>query len=230
MADSYFSKALNVLNGIIFIFNKPLHLQALASPSGPLPLDTPQVLDSPLLPPLASPTRARSPDVISSASTAMSQDMPEIASQTMQHQRGLVPSLEPLPLSALQTDSMASAASALHLLTSPRTASNNGCVDYRRRQGCNLTKNEKLTLHSEYRNQHNIKYCKYNMQEINFPKHQHRPRMNKATLFSVSACCPLNSEVQTGQSQSRDSATPHLYSRTPCHRRTLLEEDPQMVA
>uniref|UniRef100_A0A673A5L9 Enhancer of mRNA-decapping protein 4 n=1 Tax=Sphaeramia orbicularis TaxID=375764 RepID=A0A673A5L9_9TELE len=92
--------------------------------SGPLALDTPQVLDSPLLPPLASPTRARSPDVISSASTAMSQDMPEIASQTLQLQRGLVSSLDPLPLSALQTDSMASAASALHLLTSPRTANN----------------------------------------------------------------------------------------------------------
>uniref|UniRef100_A0A671V8K9 Enhancer of mRNA-decapping protein 4 n=1 Tax=Sparus aurata TaxID=8175 RepID=A0A671V8K9_SPAAU len=86
---------------------------------GPLSLDAPQVLDSPLLPPLASPTRARSPDVISSASTAMSQDMPEIASQTLQLQRGLVSSLEASPLSALQTDSMASAASALHLLTSP---------------------------------------------------------------------------------------------------------------
>uniref|UniRef100_A0A673A3Y4 Enhancer of mRNA-decapping protein 4 n=1 Tax=Sphaeramia orbicularis TaxID=375764 RepID=A0A673A3Y4_9TELE len=94
---------------------------------GPLALDTPQVLDSPLLPPLASPTRARSPDVISSASTAMSQDMPEIASQTLQLQRGLVSSLDPLPLSALQTDSMASAASALHLLTSPRTANNRYC-------------------------------------------------------------------------------------------------------
>uniref|UniRef100_A0A8D0AVK2 Enhancer of mRNA-decapping protein 4 n=1 Tax=Sander lucioperca TaxID=283035 RepID=A0A8D0AVK2_SANLU len=101
---------------------------ALASPIGPLTLDSPQVLDSPLLPPLASPTRARSPDVISSASTAMSQDMPEIASQTLQLQRGLVSSLEPLPLSALQTDSMASAASALHLLTSPRTANNNRSV------------------------------------------------------------------------------------------------------
>ncbi|XP_074488218.1 enhancer of mRNA-decapping protein 4 isoform X2 [Sebastes fasciatus] len=99
-------------------------LQALSSPIGPMALDSPQILDSPLLPPLASPTRARSPDVISSASTAMSQDMPEIASQTMQLQRGLVSSLEPLPLSALQTDSMASAASALHLLTSPRTANN----------------------------------------------------------------------------------------------------------
>uniref|UniRef100_A0A7N6ASW0 Enhancer of mRNA-decapping protein 4 n=1 Tax=Anabas testudineus TaxID=64144 RepID=A0A7N6ASW0_ANATE len=95
----------------------------------PLALDNPQILDSPLLPPLASPTRARSPDVISSASTAMSQDMPEIASQTLQLQRGLVSTLEPLPLSALQTDSMASAASALHLLTSPRTANNNNrCV------------------------------------------------------------------------------------------------------
>lgn len=103
-------------------------LQALASPSGPLALDSPQVLDSPLLPPLASPTRARSPDVISSASTAMSQDMPEIASQTLQLQRGMVSSLEPLPLSALQTDSMASAASALHLLTSPRTANSNSLL------------------------------------------------------------------------------------------------------
>uniref|UniRef100_A0A7N5ZUS8 Enhancer of mRNA-decapping protein 4 n=1 Tax=Anabas testudineus TaxID=64144 RepID=A0A7N5ZUS8_ANATE len=101
---------------------------ALVSPSSPLALDNPQILDSPLLPPLASPTRARSPDVISSASTAMSQDMPEIASQTLQLQRGLVSTLEPLPLSALQTDSMASAASALHLLTSPRTANNNNSL------------------------------------------------------------------------------------------------------
>ncbi|XP_015820695.3 enhancer of mRNA-decapping protein 4 [Nothobranchius furzeri] len=103
-------------------------LQALASPTGPLSLDSPQVPDSPLLPPMASPTRARSPDVISSASTALSQDMPEIASQTLQLQRGHVTSLETLPLSALQTDSMASAASALHMLTSPRTASNNGLL------------------------------------------------------------------------------------------------------
>ncbi|XP_041852638.1 enhancer of mRNA-decapping protein 4 isoform X3 [Melanotaenia boesemani] len=104
------------------------NLPALASPGGPLALDNPQVLDSPLLPPLASPTRARSPDVISSASTAMSQDMPEIASQTLQLQRGLVSNLESLPLSALQTDSMASAASALHLLTSPRTANSNSLL------------------------------------------------------------------------------------------------------
>ncbi|XP_071059553.1 enhancer of mRNA-decapping protein 4 isoform X2 [Pseudochaenichthys georgianus] len=103
-------------------------LQALASPSGPLALDGPQVLDAPLLPPLASPTRARSPDVISSASTAMSQDMPEIASQTLQLQRVLGSSLESSPLSALQTDSMASAASALHLLTSPRTANSNSLL------------------------------------------------------------------------------------------------------
>ncbi|KAM8892968.1 enhancer of mRNA-decapping protein 4 isoform 3-T3 [Spinachia spinachia] len=100
------------------------NLQALVSPSGPLSLDSPQVLDPPHLPHLASPTRARSPDVISSASTAMSQDMPEIASQTLQLQRGHVSSLEQVPLSALQTDSMASAASALHLLTSPRSANN----------------------------------------------------------------------------------------------------------
>uniref|UniRef100_A0A671VER9 Enhancer of mRNA-decapping protein 4 n=1 Tax=Sparus aurata TaxID=8175 RepID=A0A671VER9_SPAAU len=120
---SNFYKLLYTVNYIIHFFHYTalLCLQALASPSGPLSLDAPQVLDSPLLPPLASPTRARSPDVISSASTAMSQDMPEIASQTLQLQRGLVSSLEASPLSALQTDSMASAASALHLLTSPRT-------------------------------------------------------------------------------------------------------------
>lgn len=97
-------------------------LQVLGSPSDALALDPPQVPDSPLLPPLASPTRARSPDVISSASTVMSQDMPEIATQTLQLQRGH--SLEPLQLPALQTDSMASAACALHLLTSPRSANN----------------------------------------------------------------------------------------------------------
>uniref|UniRef100_A0A3P9QD26 Enhancer of mRNA-decapping protein 4 n=1 Tax=Poecilia reticulata TaxID=8081 RepID=A0A3P9QD26_POERE len=85
--------------------------------SGPLGLDSPQVPDSPLLLPLASPTRARSPDVISSASTVMSQDMPEIATQTLQLQRSH--GLEALQLPALQTDSMASAACALHLLTSP---------------------------------------------------------------------------------------------------------------
>uniref|UniRef100_A0A8C7XZ63 Enhancer of mRNA-decapping protein 4 n=1 Tax=Oryzias sinensis TaxID=183150 RepID=A0A8C7XZ63_9TELE len=94
---------------------------ALSPPIGPLALDSPQPLDSPLLPPLTSPTRARSPDVISSASTVMTQDMPEIA-QTLQLQRGFVASMEALPLPALQMDSMASAASALHLLTSPLSA------------------------------------------------------------------------------------------------------------
>lgn len=93
-------------------------LDAIQAPSGA------QVLDPPLLPPMASPTRARSPDVISSASTVMSQDMPEIATQTLQLQRGLVSTMDSLPLSSLQTDSMASAASALHLLTSPRAANN----------------------------------------------------------------------------------------------------------
>ncbi|XP_061773440.1 enhancer of mRNA-decapping protein 4 isoform X4 [Nerophis ophidion] len=112
------------------------NIQAFASTSAPIGIDSPLVLDSPLFPPLASPTRARSPDVISSASTVMSQDMPEIASQTLQLQHGLVSTLDSLPMSALQTDSMASAASALHLLTSPRSANSNsllppelGCVD-----------------------------------------------------------------------------------------------------
>uniref|UniRef100_A0A8C5C5K6 Enhancer of mRNA-decapping protein 4 n=1 Tax=Gadus morhua TaxID=8049 RepID=A0A8C5C5K6_GADMO len=103
----------------------PVSPQILAGVSGPLSLDGAQVLDAHLLPHQASPTRARSPDVISSASTAMSQDMPEIASQTLPLQRGLVSIPEPLPMAALQADSMASAANALHLLTSPRGPSIN---------------------------------------------------------------------------------------------------------
>ncbi|CAB1323235.1 unnamed protein product, partial [Coregonus sp. 'balchen'] len=94
------------------------NMPGLPSPNPPLSLD-PQVIE-PMLIQQASPTRARSPDVISSASTAMSQDIPEIASETLQRGLGGVSgaeSREPLP--ALHTDSMASAASALHLL-SPR--------------------------------------------------------------------------------------------------------------
>uniref|UniRef100_A0A8C2A8G4 Enhancer of mRNA-decapping protein 4 n=1 Tax=Cyprinus carpio TaxID=7962 RepID=A0A8C2A8G4_CYPCA len=79
-------------------------------PNPPLSLDL-QVLD-PMVVPLASPTRARSPDVISSASTAMSQDIPEIASETLQ--RGLAgAAADSGPV--LHSDSMASAASVLHL-------------------------------------------------------------------------------------------------------------------
>lgn len=63
--------------------------------------------------PQASPSRTRSPDVISSASTALSQDIPEIASEALS--RGFSASAP----EGLEPDSMASAASALHLL-SPR--------------------------------------------------------------------------------------------------------------
>ncbi|XP_036753664.2 enhancer of mRNA-decapping protein 4 isoform X2 [Manis pentadactyla] len=63
--------------------------------------------------PQASPSRTRSPDVISSASTALSQDIPEIASEALSRGFG---SSSP---EGLEPDSMASAASALHLL-SPR--------------------------------------------------------------------------------------------------------------
>ncbi|NXL88265.1 EDC4 protein, partial [Alectura lathami] len=79
----------------------------------------------PLVVPQASPTRERSPDVISSASTAMSQDIPEIASETLQRSFAAAPPglssevLEP----SHHADSMASAASALHLL-SPRNRHN----------------------------------------------------------------------------------------------------------
>lgn len=89
-------------------------------PNLPLSLDL-QAID-PMMVPQASPTRARSPDVISSASTAMSQDIPEIASETLQ--RGLAgASADPLDsIPSLHSDSMASAASVLHLL-SPRARS-----------------------------------------------------------------------------------------------------------
>ncbi|NWW85064.1 EDC4 protein, partial [Rhynochetos jubatus] len=79
----------------------------------------------PLVVPQASPTRERSPDVISSASTAMSQDIPEIASETLQRSFAAAPS--GLPAEVLEpshhADSMASAASALHLLP-PRNRHN----------------------------------------------------------------------------------------------------------
>ncbi|KAJ8417904.1 hypothetical protein AAFF_G00227470 [Aldrovandia affinis] len=95
------------------------NLQVIPSPNPPLSLDLQAI--EPLLVPQASPTRERSPDVISSASTAMSQDIPEIASETLQ--RGLsVAGADPRDLS-LHSDSMASAASALHLL-SPRNRNN----------------------------------------------------------------------------------------------------------
>uniref|UniRef100_A0A674JHL9 Enhancer of mRNA-decapping protein 4 n=1 Tax=Terrapene triunguis TaxID=2587831 RepID=A0A674JHL9_9SAUR len=85
----------------------------------PLALELQEV--EPLVVAQASPTRERSPDVISSASTAMSQDIPEIASETLQRSFAAAPA--GLPAEVLEpnhhADSMASAASALHLL-SPR--------------------------------------------------------------------------------------------------------------
>lgn len=88
-----------------------------SSPNPPLSLDLQSI--EPMVVPQASPTRARSPDVISSASTAMSQDIPEIASETLQ--RGLASAAaDSVPV--LHSDSMASAASVLHLL-SPRARS-----------------------------------------------------------------------------------------------------------
>ncbi|XP_075043540.1 enhancer of mRNA-decapping protein 4 [Mixophyes fleayi] len=74
----------------------------------------------PLVAPQASPTRERSPDVISSASTAMSQDIPEIASETLQRNYPATISLGLAPEGSDTTDhvpSMSSAASALHLLS-----------------------------------------------------------------------------------------------------------------
>ncbi|XP_025025140.1 enhancer of mRNA-decapping protein 4 isoform X2 [Python bivittatus] len=90
------------------------------SPGNP-PLALEQEEVEPLVVPQSSPTRERSPDVISSASTAMSQDIPEIASETLQRSFGAAPSGLPVEMldSNPHADSMASAASALHLL-SPR--------------------------------------------------------------------------------------------------------------
>uniref|UniRef100_A0A4W3JSY6 Enhancer of mRNA-decapping protein 4 n=1 Tax=Callorhinchus milii TaxID=7868 RepID=A0A4W3JSY6_CALMI len=108
-------------NSLFFFFlpNVPLQVSGTSNPSLPLEL---QSVDA-LCVPQSSPTRERSPDVISSASTAMSQDIPEIASETLQ--RAFISSvlsseiLEP----SHPADSMASAASALHLL-SPRSRPN----------------------------------------------------------------------------------------------------------
>ncbi|XP_059507616.1 enhancer of mRNA-decapping protein 4 isoform X3 [Stegostoma tigrinum] len=97
---------------------KPLQVTG-ANSSLPLEL---QSVD-PLCVPQSSPTRERSPDVISSASTALSQDIPEIASETLQRAfSGSVLSTEVLEPTH-HMDSMASAASALHLL-SPRSRPN----------------------------------------------------------------------------------------------------------
>ncbi|XP_063801327.1 enhancer of mRNA-decapping protein 4 isoform X2 [Pseudophryne corroboree] len=74
----------------------------------------------PLVMPQASPTRERSPDVISSASTAMSQDIPEIASETLQRSYPAPISLGLTPDgsdTSNQIPSMSSAASALYLLS-----------------------------------------------------------------------------------------------------------------
>ncbi|XP_005152472.1 enhancer of mRNA-decapping protein 4 [Melopsittacus undulatus] len=94
------------------------------SPGNPsLALELQEV--EPLVMPQASPTRERSPDVISSASTVMSQDIPEIASETLQRSFAAAPSGLPAEVldSSHHADSMASAASALHLL-SPGTRHN----------------------------------------------------------------------------------------------------------
>uniref|UniRef100_A0A4W5QPB1 Enhancer of mRNA-decapping protein 4 n=1 Tax=Hucho hucho TaxID=62062 RepID=A0A4W5QPB1_9TELE len=127
------SPKMSVESNSILISGLGDNMPGLPSPNPPLSLD-PQVIE-PMLIQQASPTRARSPDVISSASTAMSQDIPEIASETLQRGLGGVSgaeSREPLP--ALHTDSMASAASALHLL-SPRNRNNSdhGAVEVEQR-------------------------------------------------------------------------------------------------
>uniref|UniRef100_A0AAY4EVR1 Enhancer of mRNA-decapping protein 4 n=1 Tax=Denticeps clupeoides TaxID=299321 RepID=A0AAY4EVR1_9TELE len=96
-------------------------IQVMPSPNPPLSLDLQAI--EPILVQQTSPSRTRSPDVISSASTAMPQDIPEIASETLP--RSLVGGVlidSRDGTTSLHSDSMASAASALHLL-SPRKRS-----------------------------------------------------------------------------------------------------------
>ncbi|KAM9301724.1 enhancer of mRNA-decapping protein 4 [Gastrophryne carolinensis] len=69
--------------------------------------------------PQTSPTRERSPDVIASVSTAVSQDIPEIASETLQrnYPGALSLDLDPAVEIANNAPSMSSAASALHIFS-----------------------------------------------------------------------------------------------------------------
>ncbi|OCT82169.1 enhancer of mRNA-decapping protein 4-like isoform X2 [Xenopus laevis] len=104
----------------------------------------------PLVVPQPSPTRERSPDVISSASTAIPQDIPEIASETLQRSYiSSVPSgfsVEGCD-SSHHTDSMSSAASALHLL-SPHNLSS---LDHGHRPmiiGSSIVDNERISAPS----------------------------------------------------------------------------------
>ncbi|KAM3919735.1 enhancer of mRNA-decapping protein 4 isoform 2-T2 [Leptodactylus fuscus] len=82
----------------------------------------------PLVIPQSSPTRERSPDVISSASTVISQDIPEIASETLQRNyQSSVGVVQDENFASNQAPSMSSAASALQLLsTRSRNASELG--------------------------------------------------------------------------------------------------------
>ncbi|KAM4614556.1 enhancer of mRNA-decapping protein 4 isoform 2-T2 [Discoglossus pictus] len=110
----------------------------------------------PLVVPQASPTRERSPDVISSASTAMSQDIPEIASETLQRSYSA-----PGPSGAVcdgadishHADSMSSAASALHLL-SPRNRSGSEHTHRSLDIGSPSTENERINAPSLLENTH----------------------------------------------------------------------------
>ncbi|XP_069821989.1 enhancer of mRNA-decapping protein 4 isoform X2 [Dendropsophus ebraccatus] len=86
------------------------------TPNLPIELQTLE----PLVVPQSSPTRERSPDVISSASTVISQDIPEIASETLQ--RSFPSSIsvgvvQEENCASNQAPSMSSAASALQLLS-----------------------------------------------------------------------------------------------------------------
>ncbi|XP_069596225.1 enhancer of mRNA-decapping protein 4 isoform X2 [Ranitomeya imitator] len=86
--------------------------------SSSLPLE-PQSLE-PLVVPQSSPTCGRSPDVISSASTVISQDIPEIASETLQRSCPSSLSVKVVQVencTSNQAPSMSSAASALQLLS-----------------------------------------------------------------------------------------------------------------
>ncbi|XP_071973866.1 enhancer of mRNA-decapping protein 4 isoform X2 [Engystomops pustulosus] len=90
-------------------------------PSSNLPIEHQSY--EPLVVPQSSPTRERSPDVISSASTVISQDIPEIASETLQRNySSSVGGVQEESCASNKAPSMSSAASALQLLSTRHNA------------------------------------------------------------------------------------------------------------
>ncbi|KAM4018271.1 enhancer of mRNA-decapping protein 4 isoform 2-T2 [Anomaloglossus baeobatrachus] len=99
----------------------------------------------PLVVSQSSPTRGRSPDVISSASTVISQDIPEIASETLQRSCPLsVNVVQEENCASNQAPSMSSAASALQLL-STRSRNTSELLLRPLEYACSMSNNELIS-------------------------------------------------------------------------------------